>query len=188
VSNPVPPPGGAYPPPPAQGQPGFPPAGQPAPEGQAYPPMPGQPMPGQPVPGDQGQFAQFPTEKPKKSAKARVLSILGVIVVVIIVAAIKFGIGSALNKDEAKQAKVGDCVAAEGKVPTEEGKTSEADAKVVDCTSKDAAYSVVGRVNGETDTESKSCDQYFTDDKADYFVYSSTTGDGYLLCLQAKKA
>jgi hypothetical protein len=183
VSNPVPPPGGAYPPPPAQGQPGFPPApGQPAPYGQAYPPAPGQPG------AEQGQFAQFPTEKPKKSAKARVLSILGVIVVVIIVGAIKFGIGSALNKDEAKEAKVGDCVAAQGKVPTEEGKTSEADAKVVDCTSKDAAYTVVGRVNGETNTESKSCDQYFTDEKADYFVYSSTTGDGYLLCLQAKKA
>jgi hypothetical protein len=79
-------------------------------------------------------------------------------------------------------------VAAQGKVPTEEGKTSEADAKVVDCTSKDAAYTVVGRVNGETNTNSKSCDQYFTDEKADYFVYSSTTGDGYLLCLQAKKA
>jgi hypothetical protein len=195
VSNPVPPPGGAYPPPPAQGQPGFPPApgqfppapGQPGPEGQAYPPAPGQPVPGQPG-GEPGQFAQFPNEKPKKSAKARVLSILGVIVVVIIVAAIKFGIGSALNKDEAKQAKVGDCVAAQGKVPTEEGKTSEAEAKVVDCTSNDAAYSVVGRVNGETDTNSKSCDQYFTDEKADYFVYSSTSGDGYLLCLQSKKA
>jgi len=197
VSNPVPPPGGAYPPPPAQGQPGFPPApGQPGFQGQAYPPAPGQPgyqgqayppAPGQPG-ADPGQFAQFPTEKPKKSAKARVLSILGVIVVVIIVGAIKFGIGSALNKDEAKSAKVGDCVAAQGKVPTQEGKTSEADAKVVDCTSKDAAYTVVGRVNGETDTNSKSCDQYFTDEKADYFVYSSTSGDGYLLCLQAKKA
>jgi hypothetical protein len=178
VSNPVPPPGGAYPPPPAQGQPGFPP-GQPAPQGAAYPPAPG---------AEPGQFGQFPNEKPKKSAKARVLSVLGVIVVVIIVAAIKFGIGSALNKDEAKEAKVGDCVAAQGKVPTEEGKTSEADAKVVDCTSKDAAYTVVGRVNGETDTNSKSCDQYFTDEKADYFVYSSTSGSGYLLCLQAKKA
>jgi hypothetical protein len=180
VSNPVPPPGGAYPPPPAQGQPGFPPAqGQPAPEGQAYPPAPGA------VPA---QFGQMPHEQPKKSGKARLLSILGVIVVIIVGAAIKFGIGSALNKDEAKEAKVGDCVAAQGKVPTEEGKTSEAEAKVVDCTSTDAAYTVVGRVNGETDTNSKSCDQYFTDEKADYFVYSSTSGDGYLLCLQSKKA
>jgi len=186
VSNPVPPPGGAYPPPPAQGQPGFPPApGQPGPQGQAFPPAPGQP--GQPG-AEPAQFSQFPTEAPKKSGKARLLSILGVIVVVIIGAAIKFGIGSALNQDKAKEAKVGDCVAAQGKVPTEEGKTSEAEAKVVDCTSKDAAYTVVGRVNGETDTNSKSCDQYFTDEKADYFVYSSTTGDGYLLCLQAKKA
>jgi hypothetical protein len=176
VSNPVPPPGGAYPPPPAQGQPGFPPA----PEGQAYPAYPAAPG------AEPAQFGQFPNEKPKKSAKARVLSILGVIVVVIIGAAIKFGIGSALNKDEAKEAKVGDCVAAQGKVPTQEGKTSEAEAKVVDCTSTDAAYTVVGRVNGETDTNSKSCDQYFTDEKADYFVYSSSAGKGYLLCLKAK--
>jgi hypothetical protein len=186
VSNPVPPPGGAYPPPPAQGQPGFPPAqGQPGPQGQAFPPAPGQP--GQPG-AEPVQFSQFPTDAPKKSGKARLLSILGVIVVVIVGAAIKFGIGSALHQDKAKQAKVGDCVAAQGKVPTEEGKTSEAEAKVVDCTSKDAAYTVVGRVNGETNTNSKSCDQYFTDEKADYFVYSSTSGDGYLLCLQAKKA
>jgi hypothetical protein len=187
VSNPVPPPGGAYPPPPAQGQPGFPaqgqpgfpPPGQPAPEGQAYPPAPGT---------EPAQFGQFPNEKPKKSGKARLLSILGVIAIVVIGLAIKIGIGGALNKDEAKAAKVGDCVAAQGKVPTEEGKSSEADAKVVDCTSKDAAYTVVGRVNGETDTNSKSCDKFFTDEKSDYFVYSSTSGSGYLLCLQAKKA
>jgi hypothetical protein len=111
-----------------------------------------------------------------------------VIVVVIIGVGIRFGLSSAINPDKAKQAKVGDCVAAQGKVPTEEGKTTEADAKVVDCTSSDAAYTVVGRVNGETDTNSKSCDKFFTDEKADYFVYSSTTGSGYLLCLQAKKA
>ncbi len=29
---------------------------------------------------------------------------------------------------------------------------------------------------------------FFTDQKADYFVYSSTTNGGYLLCLQALKA
>ncbi|MFI6075840.1 hypothetical protein ACIA5C_30240 [Actinoplanes sp. NPDC051343] len=186
MSNPVPPPGGAYPPPPAQGQPGFSPApGQPAPQGQAYPPAPGQP--GQPG-AEPAQFGQFPTEKPKKSMKGRLLSILGVVVLVIVGIAVKAGIGSALHPDKAKEAKVGDCVAAQGKVPTEEGKTSEADAKVVDCTSTDAAYSVVGRVNGESNTNSKSCDQYFTDEKADYFVYSSTSGSGYLLCLKAKKA
>jgi hypothetical protein len=209
VSNPVPPPGGAFPPPPAQGQPGPFPAASPAEPGVssaepgassaepgAFPAAPGASSaapgafpaaPGQPVPGaEPAQFSPFPTDPPKKSAKARVLSVLGIIVVVIIVGALKLGIGGLFNKDEAKEAKVGDCVAAQGKVPTEEGKSSEAEAKVVDCTSTDAAYTVVGRVNGETDTQSKSCDQYFTDEKADYFVYSSTSGDGYLLCLQSK--
>jgi hypothetical protein len=144
-------------------------------------------MPGQPG-GEPAQFGQFPTEKPKKSGKARLLSILGIIVVIVVGIAIKAGLSSVLSPDKAKSAKVGDCVAAQGKVPTQEGKTTEADAKVVDCTSTDAAYTVVGRIDGETDTNSKSCDQYFTDEKADYFVYSSTSGSGYLLCLQAKKA
>jgi hypothetical protein len=131
-------------------------------------------------------FGSFPTEKPKKSGKARALSIIGVIVVLIVVAAIRFGFSN--SEDKAKEAKVGDCVQAQGKVPTQDGKTTQTGAKVVDCTSADAAYTVVGRIDGETDTNSKSCDKFFTDEKADYFVYSSTSGTGYLLCLQAKKA
>jgi hypothetical protein len=217
VSNPVPPPGGEYPPPPAEGQPGFPPPAQPGYPAQGqpgYPPpaqpgypaqgqagypaqgQPGYPAQGQPAPGfpppppigppGAAQFGQFPTEKPKRSGKARALSIIGVIVAVIIVAAIRFGFSS--DQDKAKQAKVGDCVAAQGKVPTQEGKTTQADAEIVDCTSAKAAYTVVGRIDGETDTNSKSCDKFFTDQKADYFVYSSTSDSGYLLCLQAKKA
>jgi hypothetical protein len=144
-------------------------------------------VPGQPC-AEPAQCGQFTTEKPKKSGKARLLSILGIVVIIVIGIAVKAGLSSVLSPDKAKSAKVGDCVAAQGKVPTQEGKTTEADAKVVDCTSSEAAYTVVGRVDGETDTNSKSCDQYFTDEKADYFVYSSTSGSGYLLCLQAKKA
>ncbi len=198
---------------PSQGQPGFPP-GQPAQGG--YPqqpggyPQPGQggyaqpgqpvqggyPQPGQPSfpppppgqPGGPEAFGQFPTEKKKRSGRSLLVRIGSLIVLVIIGVAVKFGLNSAINPDKAKQAKVGDCVAAQGKVPTQEGKTTSADAKVVDCNSTDAAYTVVGRVNGETDTNSKSCDKFFTDEKADYFVYSSTNGSGYLLCLQAKKA
>jgi hypothetical protein len=204
VSNPVPPPGGANPPAPNQGEAGYPPPpGQPAP-GQPFPgqPFPGQPFPGQPLPGQpfagqpapgypppppgQQGFGQFPTEQPKKSGKARLLGILGAIVVVLIVIGLKAGLTSLFNNDKAKEAKVGDCVAAQGDVPKEEGKTTEADAAVVDCSSSKAKYTVVGRVEGETDTASKSCDKYFTDEKADYFVYSSASGNGYLLCLQAK--
>lgn len=182
-------PGQAFPGQPAPGQ-SF--GGQSAP-GQPFPgqPAPGQPLPGQPAPGfpppppGQEGFGQFPAEQ-KKSGKARLLSILGAIVVVLVVIGLKFGLASMFNKDKAQEAKVGDCVAAQGDVPKEEGKTTEADATVVDCGSSKAKYTVVGRVEGETDTASKSCDKYFTDEKADYFVYSSTSGNGYLLCLQAK--
>ena len=195
-----------YPPPPGQPAPGQPFPGQPVPgqpvSGQPVSgqPVSGQPVSGQPFPGQafpgqpgfpppptgQGGFAPFPTEQKKKSGKARMLSILGGIVVVLIALGLRFGLAGLFDKDEAKQAKVGDCVAAQGDVPKDDGKTTEADAAVVDCTSSKAKFTVVGRVEGETDTASKSCDKYFTDEKADYFVYSSTSGNGYLLCLQAK--
>ena len=207
MSNPVPPPGGAYPPPPGgayppAGQPPFPQAaqppygrpaqpaygqpaqppygqpdyGQPSQPGGAYPPPPG----GAPV-----QFGAFPGEtKPKKSKKAvRVLAFLAVVVIGVIV---RFGISSALDKDKSATAKVGDCVAAQGDVPKGDEETDTA-AEKVDCTTSKAAFKVVGRVDGETNTKSKACDQYFTDEKADYFVYGSSSGSGFLLCLQALK-
>ena len=161
-------PGQAVPGQPAPGQP-FP--GQPFP-GQAVPgqPFPGQSFPGQPFPGQAGPgfpppppgqegFGQFPAEPKKKSGKGRLIGILGAIVVVLVVVALRFGLSSVLNKDKAEEAKVGDCVAAQGDVPTQEGKTTSADAEVVDCGSTKAKYSVVGRVEGETDTNSKSCDK-----------------------------
>lgn len=200
MSNPVPPPGGAYPPPPAQGQPGYPAQGQPGYPAQGG--VPGQPVPGQPaapgagypppppLDGQPPQFGAFPTEQ-KKSRKGRKIfgSIGGIVIAIIIAIVVSVGHKS-LNDvtDKAKEAKAGDCVKAQGDVPKEDGKTTDAEAAVVDCTSSDAAYKVLGRVPGETDTNSKSCDKYFTDQKSDYFVYSSTTNGGYLLCLQALKA
>jgi hypothetical protein len=191
-----PPPGGQqnYPPPGSQqnypppgSQQNYPPGGQqayPPPGGNAgYPPADG--SGGFPPGGEQHQFGEFPTEK-KKSGKSRILSILGVVVVGLVILVVKIGLGGVLHPDKAKSAKVGDCVQALGKVPTQEGKTSDAEAKVVDCSSSAATHSVVGRVEGESSTESKSCDKYFTDEKAEYFVYASSTGKGYLLCLKAK--
>ena len=95
---------------------------------------------------------------------------------------------SLFDKDKTAEAKTGDCVAAQGKVPTDDNTSTDAEAEVVDCSSSKAAYKVLAKVDGETDTNSKSCDKYFTDEKSDYFVYSSSTGSGYLLCLQALKA
>jgi hypothetical protein len=208
VSNPVAPPpsaGDGFPPPanqgfgnaPAQGQPyGAPPApgqpyGAPPAPGQPYgaPPAGGQPGPGQPVPGQPygdpaqqgfGGPAAFPAEPKKKSAFGRIaLRIVGAIVVFVIIAVAR----EAFFGDKAKDAAVGDCVASSEDVKVDE--ETEADAKVVDCSSADAAFTVVGRVDGESNTSSKSCEKFFKENE-EYFVYGSTAGKGYLLCLRPK--
>jgi len=176
VSNPVPPPGSVPPP-----------AAQP---GQPVPPPSDQSAPGHQPPADGQQFFELPAETKKKSAKARILSILGTVVVIVLVLGVKFGLRSFFDKDEAKEAKVGDCVTAQGDVPTQDGKETETEAALIDCSSPKATFTVIGRVEGETSTSSKSCDKYFTDEKGSYFVYAASggLGSGYLLCLQQKKA
>ena len=197
MSNPVAPPppaGDGFPPPANQGfgSAPTPPADQgfgDAPAGQPYgaPPVDGRPAPGQPVPGqpygDQpgaGGPAAFPAEPKKKSAVGRlVLRILGAVVVFVIILVVRdqfFG-------DKAKDAAVGDCIASSEQVKTDE--ETEANAKVVDCGSADAAFTVVGRVDGETSTASKSCEKFFKENE-EYAIYSSTGGKGYLLCLRPK--
>jgi hypothetical protein len=138
-------------------------------------------------PAAAAQFGEVPPEKPKRSIRRVVLSAVGIIAVVIIGGVIMLAVGGG-NNDKAQKAKVGDCVAALGKVSDQEGQNSQTAAKVVNCTANDAAFKVIGRVNGKADTDSKACDQYFTDAKADYFIYASTSGDGYLLCLRSTKA
>jgi hypothetical protein len=183
VSNPVAPPpppvGDGFPPPANQGFGNAPAQGQPY----GAPPADGQPVP--PVPGDPAQQgfgspATFPPEPKKKSAVGRVLlRILGAIVVFVIVLVVKdqfFG-------DKAKDAAVGDCVASSEDVKVNE--ETEANAKVVDCGSADAAFTVVGRVEGEKDTKSKSCEKFFKENE-EYYVYGSNAGGGYLLCLRPK--
>jgi hypothetical protein len=199
VSNPVAPPpsaGDGFPPPANQGfgdapAPGQQPYGAPPVDGQGQqpygaPPIDGQ---GQPVPGQAygdpaqqgfGSPAGFPAEPKKKSAVGRViLRIVGAIVVFVIVLVVK----DAIFGDKAKDAAVGDCVASSEDVKVDE--ETEANAKVVDCGSADAAFTVVGRVEGETNTKSKSCEKFFNENE-EYYVYGSTAGGGYLLCLRPK--
>jgi len=199
VSNPVAPPppaGDGFPPSANQGLGNAPAGGPNAPAGAPYgapagapygaPPADGQgqPVPGQPY-GDQAQQgfggpAAFPAEPKKKSAVGRlILRIVGAIVVVIIGIVVK----EALFGDKAKDAVVGDCVASSEDVKVDE--ETEAKAKVVDCGSADAAFTVVGRVEGESNTKSKSCEKFFKANEQ-YYVYSSTAGKGYLLCLRPK--
>lgn len=86
--------------------------------------------------------------------------------------------------DEAKDAAVGDCLAASVTVRVDED--ADADAKVVGCRSAYAAYTVVGRFDGRSDLRSTACETYFEANE-EYFVYSSTAGDGYLLCLSRRQ-
>ena len=174
MSNPVAPPPptneGGFPPPANQGF-GSAPAGQ-----------PGQPYPGQPQQGFGDAPAAFPAEQPtkKSSVIGKLLLRFGLAIVVVIVGIV---VKEAFFGDKAKDAAVGDCIAASKDVKANE--ETDAEAKVVDCGSSDAAFSVVGRVNGETDTNSKSCDKYFKENE-EFFIYSSEASGGYLLCLKPK--
>ncbi|MFI7598623.1 porin [Actinoplanes sp. NPDC049681] len=100
--------------------------------------------------------------------------------VVVLAVAVTVGVLSA-GEDEAKDAAVGDCLATSARV--RQGEDAQADATVVGCSQASAAYTVVGRVDGQSDSRSRACESFFAADE-EYFVYSSTAGDGYLLCLR----
>jgi hypothetical protein len=138
---------------------------------------------GYPPPADQG-FGGFPAASPseptRKSAVGRIILRVGLALVAGIIG---LAVKDALFGDKAKDAAAGDCVASSKDVKAK-GQT-DAEAKVVDCGSADAAFTVMGRVDGETDTNSKSCDRYFKEGE-EFYVYSSTTAGGYLLCLKPK--
>ncbi|MBO4208702.1 hypothetical protein GSF22_22200 [Micromonospora echinofusca] len=126
----------------------------------------------------------------KKSGGKKLLGILGVILAVIVIGGLKFGAKSLFgDKDETAQAKVGDCIA--GLPEVAEGKEEEAnDAKVVDCTSTEAAFNVVGRVENQTEAQAQlgtACEQYIKEGEEGYTFYSIPAGGkGYLLCLTKK--
>ncbi|WBB64957.1 hypothetical protein [Micromonospora sp. WMMD812] len=142
---------------------------------------PEQPQPAVPVPPA--------APEPKKSGAKKVLGILGAIVVIVVIAGLKFGLASFFDKDATAEAKVGDCIAELPEITgTEEEEAN--DAKVVECTSTDAAYNVVGRVEGQTEAQAKegtACEQYIKEGEDGYLFYSIEPGKtGYLLCLTKK--
>ncbi|MEV6598057.1 hypothetical protein AB0M36_14420 [Actinoplanes sp. NPDC051346] len=83
--------------------------------------------------------------------------------------------------DDAQDAAVGDCLATSTQVSS--GEDERPDATVVGCGEAAAGFTVVGRVDGESDSKSRSCERFFEADE-EYFLYASTAGDGYLLCLR----
>lgn len=134
-----------------------------------------------------------PAEPEGKSGGKKALGVIGAIVIFLVIAGLKFGLGTAIgnfvNKDETADAKAGDCIA---ELPEIKGDKEEKvdGAKVVECTSTDAAYNVVGRIDGQTETQAKSettCNEFFKEGQEGYVFYSIESGKkGYVLCLTKK--
>ncbi|MEV4494792.1 hypothetical protein AB0J84_03700 [Micromonospora arborensis] len=143
--------------------------------------------------GSQPAEAQAPEQEAKKPGAKKALKIAGAVLVFVVVAGLKFGVASAIgnyfNKDETADAKAGDCIAELPEVTGTEQETVDG-AKVVDCTSTDAAYSVVGRVNDQTKAQANAdttCEQYFKEGEQGYIYSSIEPGKtGYVLCLTKK--
>ncbi|MEO3774823.1 hypothetical protein [Micromonospora sp. B9E7] len=129
----------------------------------------------------------------EKSGGKKALGIVGVILAIVVIAGLKFGVAAAIgnyfNKDETADAKTGDCIA---ELPEVTGtKQEKADgAKVVSCTSTDAAYTVVGRVEDQSEAQARAgtaCDQYLKEGEEGYVFSSIKPGKtGYVLCLTKK--
>jgi hypothetical protein len=131
--------------------------------------------------------------KAEKSGAKKALGIVGAILAVVVIAGLKFGIASAIgnyfNKDETADAKAGDCIAELPEITGTEQEEVDG-AKVVSCTSTDAAYNVVGRVDGQTEAQAKAdttCTQFFKEGEEGYIFSSIEPGKtGYVLCLTKK--
>ncbi|WP_433266896.1 LppU/SCO3897 family protein [Micromonospora vinacea] len=131
--------------------------------------------------------------KAEKSGGKKVLGIVGAILAVVVIAGLKFGVASAIgnyfNKDETADAKTGDCIAELPEVTGTEQEEVDG-AKVVECTSTDAAYNVVGRVDGQSEAQAKAdttCTQFFKENEEGYIFSSIEPGKtGYVLCLTKK--
>ncbi|MEV0805113.1 hypothetical protein [Micromonospora sp. NPDC050200] len=129
----------------------------------------------------------------KGSGGRKALGIIAAVGVFLVVAGLKFGLGTAigkfLNSDETAEARAGDCIAELPEVTgTEERSVSSAE--VVKCTSTEAVYTVVGRVEDQTEAQAKTgqgCEQYIKPGEDGYVFYNiAPGGKGYLLCLTKK--
>ncbi|MFI6238875.1 hypothetical protein ACIBEF_03245 [Micromonospora sp. NPDC050795] len=139
------------------------------------------------------ETSQATEPKAEKSGAKKVLGIVGAILAVVVIAGLKFGVASAIgnffNKDATADAKTGDCIAELPEVTGTEQEEVDG-AKVVACTSTDAAYNVVGRVDGQSEAQAKAdtaCTQFFKEGQEGYIFSSIEPGKtGYVLCLTKK--
>ena len=149
------------PPPPTVQQPGVP--QQPYPPQQPYAPFPqqGAPFPPPPAP-------------PKRGGK-KMLRILGAIAVFAVIAALKFGAGWFLSRDDAETTSVGSCM-------HNDGTYTSPDLNEVGCSSGKAQYKVLQKFDDSSD-ENK-CKSV-----TDSTIYYVQTGGGHdvVLCLKETK-
>jgi hypothetical protein len=185
MTDPVVPPssGGQFPPPNAGPQ-GYPP---PNAGGQFPPPNAGAPGFPPPNAGDPGfPPPPFPGTEVKQKSKLgrKILGIVGAIIVGVIFLFIKIGIRDAVTEDPTKDAKAGSCIGVSQEVKET---TTQVDAEIVDCSSSDAKYTVLGRVEGIKDENSPACDDIINNglkEGEEGAVIASQEGAGYLLCLK----
>ncbi|MFI0792876.1 hypothetical protein ACH4OY_09270 [Micromonospora rubida] len=184
---------------PATAQPAAQPAtAQPATAQPAAQPPAGQPAASQP--GGTAPAAGLPEQpagepEKKRSVGRKVLGVVAALLAVGVVAALKFGVGAAVatafDKDGTADAKTGDCLAELPDVAEGERKDASG-AELVACTSTKAVYTVVGRVDGQTEAQvrtGKACEPFLQPGQEGYFFYNIKPGStGYLLCLTRKAA
>jgi hypothetical protein len=129
--------------------------------------------------------APVPTQSAAPEERAPRDPLLGKVIVRVILALAVgvsvFAVKAFLFGDKATEAQIGDCIDTSGATAA----TTETRAKIVDCSSAAADFTVAGRVDGETNTETTACDRFFADGE-EFIIYSSTGGGGYLLCLRPK--
>ncbi|MEO3775297.1 hypothetical protein ABGB16_00295 [Micromonospora sp. B11E3] len=129
----------------------------------------------------------------KRSVARKVLGVAAALLAVGVVAALKFGLGTAVaaafDEDATADAKAGDCLAELPEVTDGERKDASG-AEVVPCTSTKAVYTVAGRVNGQSESQARTgeaCKQFLQPGQDGYFFYNIKPGStGYLLCLTKK--
>ncbi|MEU8021510.1 MULTISPECIES: LppU/SCO3897 family protein [Micromonospora] len=141
-----------------------------------------------------GEDGGGPSE-PRRSVARKVVGVVAALLAVGVVAALKFGLGgavaAALDEDATAKAKAGDCLAELPDVAEGERKDARG-AEVVACTSTEAVYTVVGRLDGQTEAQARTgeaCEPFLQPGQAGYFFYNIKPGStGYLLCLTRKAA
>lgn len=122
----------------------------------------------------------------------RVLVVLGTVAVLVglgVFLLLRYDVvGRLVAADPTADARVGDCLAPLPEVA--EGGQRQAQARLVACASPDAAYDVVGRLDGLTAAqagEHNRCEP-FVAEGGTYYTYRSipSGGTGYLLCLRPR--